>query len=87
MVDRHPGESLPNHIRRHIKGGRKRHTGALEVKVFHQGPAQVARPQNDRVVAAVHTQNVGNLPPQIFNIIAVALLAEPAEAGEILPDL
>ena len=57
------------------------------MKVFHQGPAQVARPQNDRVVAAVHTQNVGNLPPQIFNIIAVALLAKPAEAGEILPDL
>ena len=35
----------------------------------------------------IHTQNMADLGPQLFHIIAVALLTELAEAAEVLTDL
>ncbi len=49
--------------------------------------AQVARSHHNEPVAGVDAQNVADFRAQLRHVIAVALLAESAEAAEILPDL
>ena len=42
---------------------------------------------HDEVVVVVHAQDMTDLGPQFFYIVAVALLAELTETAEILADL
>ena len=59
----------------------------LKAEVFHERAADVAdADQNGRVVA-VHTEDLGDLAAQRHHVVAVALLAEFAEAAEVLTDL
>ena len=59
----------------------------LEAEVLHKGAADVAdADQNGRVVA-IHAQNLGDLAAQRHDIVAIALLAEFAEAAKVLTDL
>ena len=52
-----------------------------------QRVAQVAGADDDDLVAAVDAQNVADLGAQLRHVVTVALLAEFAEAAEILADL
>ena len=47
----------------------------------------IAGTDDDEVVVVVHTQDVADLAPELLHIVAVALLAELAEAAEVLADL
>ena len=59
----------------------------LKAEVFHERAADVAdADQNGRVVA-VHTEDLGDLAAQRHHVVSVALLAEFAEAAEVLTDL
>ena len=49
--------------------------------------ADVAGADEDGIIAPVNAENAADLVMQRRDIIAVALLAEFAEAAEILPDL
>ena len=49
--------------------------------------AQIANADHDEVVVVVHAQDMTDLGPQFFYIVAVALLAELTETAEILADL
>ena len=49
--------------------------------------AQMAHADDDKPVAVVDAQNVADLGPQLRHVVAIPLLAELAEAAEILADL
>ena len=49
--------------------------------------AQVANTDHNEVVVIVHAQDMADLSAQLLHVVAVALLAEFAEAAEILADL
>ena len=70
-----------------IKGGGQSEANVAELKVAHQGLAQVARAHHHNGMAPVYPQDVSDLLPQHIHIIAVALLAEFAKAEQVLPDL
>ena len=59
----------------------------IKIKVLQQRVAQVAGTDDDDLVAAVDAQNVADLGAQLRHVVTVALLAEFAEAAEILADL
>ena len=52
-----------------------------------QSAAKVARPHDHRAIALVDTEKLADLFIEIAHVIAVALLAEAAEAVKILTDL
>jgi len=58
-----------------------------EIEVVEQGAAEVADAQKDRRASCAQTQDRAELLLQLFDIVAVSLLTEAAEAVEILPDL
>ena len=70
-----------------IKGGVNAETDLVKVEVLQQRVAQVAGADDNELVAAVDAQNVADLGTQLRHVVAVALLAEFAEAAEILTDL
>ena len=59
----------------------------LEAEVFHQRTTDVAHADEDGGIAAVHAENLCDLAAERDDIITVALLAELAEAAEVLADL
>ena len=58
-----------------------------EIEVVEQGAAEVAGAQKNRRASCAQAQDRAELLLQLFDIVAVALLTEAAEAVEILPDL
>ena len=48
---------------------------------------QIARADQDRGIAFVQTENIRQLISKRDHVVSVTLLAEPAEAVQILPDL
>jgi hypothetical protein len=58
-----------------------------KAEIIHQGTADVADTDENGGVASVHTENGGNLRTERGDIISVTLLAEFAEAAEILTNL
>lgn len=59
----------------------------MKSKLRQQRVAQVAGADDDEAVLLVHAENVTDLGAQLQNVVAVALLAELAEAAEVLTDL
>ena len=49
--------------------------------------AQIANADHDQVVVIIYAQNMSDLSSQLLHVIAVALLAEFAEAAEVLTNL
>ena len=72
---------------RDVKGGVDAEAYLIKIKVLQQRVAQVAGADDDDLVAAVDAQNVADLGAQLRHVVTVALLAEFAEAAEILADL
>ena len=81
------GNRRADQLRVHVEGGQKLKAVGVEFEVFNQGAAQVAGPQDHDGVALVDPQNAADLLPEAFDLIAVALLTEAAEAEQVLPDL
>lgn len=67
-----------------IKGCVHRKPTLGEWEVLQQCVAQIANADHDEVVVVVHAQDMTDLGPQFFYIVAVALLAELTETAEIL---
>ena len=59
----------------------------LEINLVGKRLTEIARAYKDEIVLTVKTQNRTDLIVEIFDIISVTLLAEPAEIIEILPYL
>ena len=72
---------------RYIKGGVHCKTALGEREVLQQRMAQIAHADHDEVMVVVHAQDMSDLSLQLLHIVAVPLLAELAEAAEVLPDL
>ena len=70
-----------------IEGGGQIEAPFRKAEVIHQGMADVADTDEDSGEASVHTQNRRDLRAQCGDIISITLLAEFAEAAEILTDL
>lgn len=62
-------------------------TVLLEAEVLDERAADVADADEDDGEVAVHSEYGGYLTAQTGDVVAVALLAEFAEAAEVLPDL
>ena len=71
----------------HVEGGVHLEAHLFEIEVLQQRMAQMAHADDDEPVAVVDAQNVANLGPQLRHVVAIPLLAELAEAAEILADL
>ena len=87
VVHRHAGNLRAHGALLHVKGGQQLKAVAGKFEVFNEGPAQVARAQHHNGVAPVDPQDLPDLLLEPVHLIAVALLAEPAEAEQVLPDL
>ena len=70
-----------------VEGGVDAEADLVKVEVLQQGVAQMARADDDEPVALVDAQNMADLGAQLRHVVAVALLAELAEAAQILPYL
>ena len=70
-----------------IEGGGQIEAPFRKAEVIHQGMADVADTDEDSGEASVHTEDRCDLRAQCGDIISITLLAEFAEAAEILPDL
>ena len=57
------------------------------MEILNQGAPQIAHTHHNDPVALIHAQDASDLSAQLVHIIAVALLAELAEAAQVLPDL
>ena len=71
----------------HVEGGVHLEAHLFEIEVLQQRMAQMAHADDDKPVAVVDAQNVADLGPQLRHVVAIPLLAELAEAAEILADL
>lgn len=87
VVDPHPRQFRAHDGAVHVEGGGQGEPALLKVEVLDERPAQVARAKDDGSMPPVHAQNVGDLAPELLNVVAVPLLAELAEAGQVLADL
>ena len=74
-------------VRGNIKGCIHVEANLFKVKVLQQGVTQVAHTDDNEAVALVNAQDMANLRAELGNIVAIPLLAEFAEAAEVLPDL
>ena len=86
-VDGDAVDAGAHQLGRGVEGGIHGEAGGGEGEVPQQGMAQVAGADDDEVMIVVHAQDVADLAPEFLYIIAVALLAELAEAAEVLADL
>ena len=86
-ADKHVVDARADERGGDIERGVKQKTGLHEVKVPQQRVAQVAGADDDEAVLLVHAENVTDLGAQLQNVVAVALLAELAEATQVLTDL
>jgi len=86
-ADKHVVDARANERGGDVERGVKQKTGLHEVKVAQQRVAQVAGADDDEAVLLVHAENVTDLGAQLQNVVAVALLAELAEAAQVLTDL
>lgn len=90
IVHRVDGDAVDggaDHRRGDVEGGIHGEAGVGEGEVLQQGVAQIAYADHDQMVVVVHTQNVADFRPQFLHVVSIALLAEFAEAAEVLPDL
>ena len=86
-ADKHVVDARADERGGDVERGVKQKTGLHEVKVAQQRMAQVAGTDDDEAVLLVHAENVTDLGAQLQNVVAVALLAELAEATQVLTDL
>ena len=73
------GRDIESSIHREAGGGKR--------KILQQGVTQVANTDHDQVVIIVHPQDPANLRMELLHVIAVTLLAELADAAQVLADL
>ena len=71
----------------HIKGTVHGKAAGAEIEVVQQCVTQITDTNQNDVVTAIHTEDLADLPLEVFDIITVALLTELTKAAEILTDL
>ena len=71
----------------HVVGSQHVEAVLLKAEILDHGAAYVADADEDDGEVAVHAEYAGDLAAQTRDIVAVALLAEFAEAAEVLTDL
>ena len=59
----------------------------LKIHMGQDRSAQIARSDQDGLFGQVQSQDLADLFPQRYHVVAIALLTESAKAVEILPDL
>ena len=89
---RHVQDRRPRHLGADegggdVKGGLQPEARLPKAEILHQRVAQIAHAHNNNAVAAVHPQDMPDLTAQLVYIIPVSLLAELAEAAQVLADL
>lgn len=82
-----PGDVGADELGPDVVGGEHMETVLLEAEVLDERAADVADADEDDGEVAVHSEYGGYLTAQTGDVVAVALLAEFAEAAEVLPDL
>ena len=70
-----------------VESGVDAEADLLKIKVLQQRVAQVAHTDDDQAVSLVDAEDVADLGAQLGHVVAVALLAELAEAAQVLTDL
>jgi len=70
-----------------IKSGVEMEAHGGEIKVLHQGVAQMACTDDDDLLIFVDAEYVTDLGAQLRHIVAIALLTELTETAQILTDL
>ena len=86
-VDGHAIDGSADNSGGDIKSGVHGKASVGKGEVLQQGMAQIANADHDQVVVIIYAQNMSDLSSQLLHVIAVALLAEFAEAAEVLTNL
>ena len=86
-VDGHTVDRGADDGRRDVEGSVHREAGVRKAEVLQQRMTQITNADHHQVVVVINAQNVADFRAEFFHIVSIALLAELAEAAEVLTDL
>ena len=86
-LDLVPAEAAADEVGVCVERAEQLKAARRKVEVVEQRTAEVADAEQDRRASRTQSQNGAQLLLELFDVVAIALLTEAAEAVEILPDL